>query len=116
MDVATAQAGELKTFAQFVANLEGGQLNADATALLRDLNAALNNYVQEHNGKPTATLTLTLSIKLDGGNFDVKTSLKSKLPEEPRDKTVLWSTPGNTFTIQNPRQLDMLGPREIRNV
>ena len=116
MEVTTATAGELRSFAQLIANLEGGQLNADASRMLADLNAALNDFVQEHNGKPSASLTLKLDVKLDGGTFDVKAKLSLKLPDEPRDKTVLWSTPGNVFTVQNPRQLDMLGPREIRTV
>ncbi|MGL4966132.1 MAG: hypothetical protein ACRC67_33235 [Inquilinus sp.] len=116
MDVTPAQSGELRSFAQLIANLEGGQLNADASKMLADLNAALNNFVQEHNGKPSATLTLKLAVKLDGGTFDVKAKLALALPEAPRDKTVLWSTPGNVFTVQNPRQLDMLGPREVRTI
>lgn len=101
------------TFSQFLTMLEDGELHGDLTEELRVINTALNQHVMDHGGTPKATLTLKINITLSGGVFEIKAAKATKLPEEPRGRTVAWGTPNNHFTAANPKQMQMFGVRDV---
>ncbi|TSD89101.1 hypothetical protein FFK22_008970 [Mycobacterium sp. KBS0706] len=108
--------GEITSFATFIAQLEDGDLNADLSKLLQEIGAALSNHAIEHGGKPTARLSVGLAITLDSGVFQIKATKKVTLPDPPRRQTIMYGTASNRFSVRNPRQSELFGPREVKTV
>lgn len=103
-----------KSFAAFLNMLEDGKTHSDLSEHLRELNAAMNNAVLDRGGKAKGKLTLEVEFMLDKGVFEIQPSIKVKLPETKRNRTIAWSTPGNNFTPHNPRQMNLFErPREV---
>lgn len=106
---------QARSFSSFISLLEDGQLNSELSDALKELNAELNNYAQSYGSRRVkGKIKLELDFTLEQGMFDISAKFDVKTPEAPRNKTVLWSTPGNNFTPQNPRQMDLLAP--VRDV
>lgn len=95
---------EIYNFSQLIANHEDGALNTDLSNHVRDIIAALNQHVIDHGGKPSATLSVKMSFKLDSNTIELTAKTDTSLPKEVRGKTIYWSTSGNVLTRQNPRQ------------
>ncbi len=98
-----------RSFARFLQILEDGQLHEDLSAETQKMAETLNQHVQDFGGSPKGTLTITMDFKLKEGVFDISTKFKSKYPEQPRPRTIMWSDDGNRFVPENPRQSDMFG-------
>lgn len=96
----------IRSFTDFVRQLEDGGLHHELTDALRELNAAMNNHVQSYGGKCRGAITLQLDFLLEGGVFEITAKAAVKTPKPKRGKTILWSTPGNDFSRANPRQGD----------
>lgn len=116
---------EARSFAAFIQMLEDGKLNADLSEALQELNAGMNDHVQTFGGKPKGKLVLTIDFALDKGVFDIVAAYKVTKPEVKRDRSIAWSTPGNNFSPENPRQMTLFGrvrdvgtgeSREVRSV
>jgi hypothetical protein len=103
-----------RSFGQFLAEVEDGDLHADLSTTLRDLVAGLHDAAVAGNGRAAGRLTLTLDFKTDGGAIDVASDIATKLPKAKRSRSVFWATPENNLTRRNPRQAD-LPFRDVNN-
>ncbi|WP_431860224.1 hypothetical protein [Azospirillum sp.] len=108
-------ADEARTFPQLLATLEDGELSNDLTDQIRDIVARLHDVYANQGGTPKASLTLKIDFKLDSGVIETKADTKVALPKQVRRKTVLYATPGNNLTRQNPKQAELF-PRPVRDV
>lgn len=96
-----------RTFAQFLAEAEDGELHADLSNQLRDIVAELTDAAANNGGKAAGLLTLKLGFACDGGVIEVKADYTVKLPKQRRAKSVFWATPENNLTRRNPRQAEL---------
>lgn len=103
------------TFAAFISVLRNGVIHDELSKSLQTMAEDLSNHAQEHNGKAVGSLKLEVKFKLEDGVFEIFAEHSTKLPKEKPARTVLWATPENFFTVANPKQVEMFGPREIRN-
>ncbi len=104
-----------RSFAHFIELLEDGHLNPRLSKLLRDLNAALHDHILDAGvRKAKGSLTLKLDFELKDGAFEVQAEAKTVLPKASHPRSIMWSTEGNNFVNQNPRQLRM--PFQTRTV
>lgn len=102
------------SFASFVQMLEDGQLHADLSTALRDLNAEMNDYASAYGKSAKGKLVVTFNFTLEKAIFTIRGKFDVTKPEAPRDASVAWSTPGNNFTPQNPKQMNLFGkPRDV---
>lgn len=98
------EADKIRSFSMLLQNLEGGDLEADLSRELQSGIANLNDYFQDHRGTPEMTIKLTLKIKKDGMNMDVKPDYSVTHPKIPRERTSLFCTTDNCLTKKNPNQ------------
>ena len=103
------------TFSDLIRGLEHGQLHGDLSGHVRSIVEELSNHALDHGGKAKGTLTLTLDFTLSKGVFQIDAEPKVKLPKRSRGTTMCWATPENNLSPQDPRQLQMFGPREVRD-
>lgn len=96
-----------KSFNSFLNTLEDGQFHAELTDELRELNAEMNNYALSYGLAAKGKISINIDVVLKNGIFEVVAKKKITNPEPPRVRSILWSTPGNNFTPQNPKQQDM---------
>lgn len=96
-----------RNFAQLIAEIEDGVLHQDLSRAVQDIVAGLIDHRMDLGGKPKATLTLKLEIRLDGGTMDITPEVKVNMPKTPRSKSVFYATPENNLTRTNPRQREM---------
>lgn len=116
-EVLNTQKGEgAKSFSSFLATLEDGVFHAELTEELRQLNADMNNHVMDYGTAPKGKITITIDILLKGGVFEVVANKVIKKPTPPRQRSMLWSTPGNNFTVSNPKQQDMFKDVSVKGI
>jgi len=96
-----------KSFNSFFATLEDGELHNELTDDLRELNASMNNHALNYGAVAKGKITIDLHFKLEKGVFIIVSKKKVTMPEAPRNMSIAYSTPGNNFTTQNPKQQDM---------
>ena len=101
-----------RNFDAFVRMCEDGALNAALSDHLQEINAKLNDYAMTYGGVPKASLKLEFKFQLKGGIFEIDTGVKVTLPDEPRGRTIAWSTQDNHFTPSNPKQGALFGVRD----
>lgn len=102
------QGGEqTKSFASFLNMLEDGELHSDLSEKLRQICGDMENSAMENGGKAKAGLTINIEFLLDKGVFEIRSGYKIKMPEGKRQRTIAWATPGNNFSPNNPRQMNM---------
>lgn len=104
---------DARSFNTFLLMLEDGALHADLSEALRELNAEMNNHAHITGGKSKGRLTLDIDFSLDGAVFEITSDFKLKLPKSKRARSVAWSTPGNNFTPNNPKQMTLFGVRDV---
>lgn len=97
----------MATFTEFVAQLEDGQVQADATDQLKELVEAMHRRAETTGGKPKGKLTLTVDLKLDDGVFEVNANIAVKAPTAVRRRSILYRAPDGGLSANNPRQLDL---------
>lgn len=105
-----------KSFANFVHHIQGGtsDLNNDLSIALQEICAAMNTYQEEFGGTPKGKLKIEFKFKLDKGVFDITATHEVTLPKRPAQGAFMWSTPGDNFTAENPRQMSMFSPRDTK--
>lgn len=118
---APAPSHTLRSFGAIIATLEDGDLEVDLRVAIREIVQGLNDEALDRGGKPTATLTLKLTFRHDGGAIDINAETDVKRPKKKRARTVFYTTEDNDLTRQNPRQSDMFprrvaDTREVRTV
>lgn len=104
--------GACNTFGEFVASLEDGQFDADVQAKLKDLAAAMNDQTRTYGGSK-GKLTITIEFKQEAQIVYMKAAYKVAMPEEPRPKSVFWTTEDNRFTRSQPNQHQLFGVRDV---
>lgn len=93
-----------KPFAEFIAELERGELNHDAT---KEMNALVRRV--RSTGRK-GTLTLTIEIKpcdVGARQVEITNKLSSKLPMPARKKNLAFTTDAGELTREDPNQLTM---------
>ena len=98
---------QIGNVSQLLAVHEAGDANHEASELYQELIARLNNHVQEHGGKPSGSITITLNFKLDSGMMEITANVAAKMPKRIRSKNVYYCTPDNKLSKRDPRQLEM---------
>lgn len=102
-----------QAFHTFLTALEDGRFHSDLSEALRRINADLHDHLLAYGGKKSkGAMNIKIDFVLEKGVWDITADFTTKTPKVPRDRTVLWSTPGNNFARDNPRQIDMF-PRAI---
>jgi hypothetical protein len=102
-----------KPFSLFLGQLEGGAFHDDLSDDLRALNEKLAEFAAQ-NGLAKGSLVLKFTFKLDrDGVLEVNTDVATKAPKLSRARSVMWLTPGNNITHENPKQISMFGPRKV---
>lgn len=91
-------------FSTLLDTLEDGQLRTDIEKALAEVITAMHKDAEEHGGVPTAAIAIAVQFRLDSGAVEVKADIKTKLPDQKRRRTILWTTPDNRLTKANPRQ------------
>lgn len=98
-----------QAFADFLAN-SAPFLGEEATEALNDL-----VHATTETGK-TGELVLKIKMKPIGGKagqMELDTEVKTKLPSPTRGKTILFTTPDNNLSRQDPRQQSLEGVRDV---
>lgn len=106
-----------RSFSQFIQMLDDGRFNAELTDALRQINAEMKNHAQIFGGKCRGALTLKVEFTFEKGYFEIAPSFDTKLPKVKRNPTIAWSTSGDEFTPENPKQMNLFGkPRDVTDV
>lgn len=103
----------LRSFSQFLQMIEDGRLHGDLSTDLEDLVAELQNHAR--GGSATkGSISISLSLKYDpkSATFEIGGDFKTVKPKEPRGRSIMWATPENILTLDNPRQMKMF-PRDV---
>ncbi len=99
-----------RTFAETLNALRFGTLSDELTDKLRDLTAACAV------GGRSGSLTLVLTLKPgNGGQMEVFDDIKMKMPKEQRGSSIMFATPDNNLTREDPRQ-HSLPLAEVRSI
>lgn len=101
------------TFAEFVSFLEGGRLSQDLGVELRDICSDLRDAAIAGNGKAKGQLSITFDFSIEGDTFFVTAKHKVKLPEDKRQRSIVWATEDGRFTPHAPRQGQLFGVRDV---
>jgi len=96
-----------KHFANFVAEVCDGDLNAEVSAELQSLLLQLRDAQHRDGGKAKGKLTLTLALNYDGKALGVSYDVSSKRPPKARASGHCWITRGGNFSMKNPRQMEL---------
>lgn len=108
------QSGEPASFLAMLAQLEDGVLVEELTDQLRELVSAMHAQARDAGGKPTAKLTVVLSLKLDGGLFEVSAGVSAVPPKPVRPRSLFYRAGDNTLTPNNPKQLELgIPPKDV---
>ncbi|SNY94104.1 hypothetical protein SAMN04515647_4427 [Cohaesibacter sp. ES.047] len=104
----------LRQFGQFMQSLEDGQFHQDCSDTLTEIREKLTDYMLDHGGEPSATLTIKFKLKMEKGTLSVRPSLDKSLPKAPRGTSMLYVTEKG-LTPLNPKQMDMFRgkPKEV---
>lgn len=98
---------EQRTLSAVLLQLENGETHSEATDMLRELMAALEEAQAQRGGKPKGKLTLEIEFKLEDGMVEATPTVKVSGPKLARRKTLFWLTPNNNLTLRNPAQREL---------
>lgn len=103
-----------KGFCTFLQGLREGEFHHECSEKLQVLIAALNAHFGEYGGEPGARMRIEIGFQLNRGAIDFEAEVITALPKRPKLKGVMWSTKGNNYAFEHPRQPDMFrtAPRE----
>jgi hypothetical protein len=95
----------IRSFAILMSTLEGGSLNAELSKELRDLIADMNDHRAAYGGRAVnGEISISLKFKLDEGIMEIAADTKVKGPRPKRGRSILWVTPENNLSQENPQQ------------
>jgi hypothetical protein len=103
--VAPPPAGAIINFAQLVAAVESGELNADATREMQRLVAQLNDELLIGR-KTSASISVRITLTADRGVIDTIGDLAVKEVKKPRSRSILYIRQG-VLTPRDERQADL---------
>ena len=108
---------EAPAFADFLRNIEGGRLHADATEQYRELVHDMRQQALATGSKPKGKILLVLDVKLDGGVFEVRGDVRAVAPKKPREKTIFYADRTDNLTVINPAQQEFdMAPKDATGV
>lgn len=97
-----------RTFTQTIDTLRFGTLGDELTDKLRDLIARCASTQR------AGAITLTLALKPGkGGQIEVFDDIKVKLPKEEKGSTLMFATPENNLSRDDPRQPSLPGIKAV---
>ena len=96
-----------RSFTNFFAGLEDGQLNAELSSALRDLSKKMYYHSVNYGSKAKGKIKIDLDLTLEKGCFDINCKFKIAEPEAPRLRSIMWSDKNHNLVPSNPRQVDM---------
>lgn len=96
-----------KPFTEFLATVDVGELNKEATDALQDLTHACTE-----TGK-AGSMTITIKMKPIGrtGQVELDTAVALKAPAPVKGKTIMFVTPDNNLQREHPKQTSLEGLR-----
>ena len=94
----------LKSFNIWLTEIEQGGLNASLSNALQNVVSELNDHVQAFGGVAKGSLTLKLDFKNEDGIFEIRRSIKTKMPDEKSSPSIFWSDGENNLIKENPKQ------------
>jgi hypothetical protein len=100
-----------KPFNQILAQLEAGVLHEELSEKVRDLTAWMSEFAAQR-GSAKGSLTLRLDFAMEKGLVVIKGEVSAKTPKLDREQTVMWLTPGNNLSNENPKQQPLF-PRKL---
>lgn len=95
-------------FPKFVEQIPG--LSEEATDALNDL---VHASTETGKGGEVVIKIKMKPIAGKGGQMELETEVKTKLPTLPRGTTILFTTPDNNLSRQDPRQQTLDGVRDV---
>jgi hypothetical protein len=91
-------------FAEFVGGMEGGAVNRRASRELEKLVEAVRTL--RKSGRLIVELKIEPATPKDASQvFVTPTKIETKLPRPAADPSIYFTTPSNTLSRENPRQL-----------
>lgn len=107
----------IQNFGQLVARLDQGDLHRALSDSLVEIVGQLHD-ARDKGAKPAASLVLTLKFTMVKGEIEIAHNFKTAMPERPGGRDLMWSTPDNRLTPNNPRQqsMDLRVASETREV
>lgn len=93
-------------FQKFLVQVNDGVLIDDATRELRRIVSECSHLARNQGGKPKATITVKLDVKLVDGVFEVFGEVTTKLPKPVRARSLFYEHQGG-LTANNPKQLSL---------
>lgn len=87
-------------FRHLLSNLRYGACEAELT----DAIAEATRAAQDTGKKATITLTIEIKPRPHGGQYVIADTIKTKLPELPREETIMFGTPDGNLVREDPRQ------------
>lgn len=103
--------GACNTTGEFISSIEDGQFDADVQGALRELAARMNDQTRALGGSK-GKITITIDFKQEAQILTLKAAYKVVYPEEPRPKSIMWTTEDNRFTRSQPNQGALFGVRD----
>lgn len=97
----------LRSFAQFLAQLEDGRLHGDLSDGLRDIIEKLHDAAINAGGTAKGRVSVNIDFLLKGGVVEVTADYALKAPKLARGRSIFWATPENNLTRRNPAQPDL---------
>lgn len=99
---------------RFLETVGHGQCAMDLSTELNELGRKLRDKWADIGGEHKAELSLKLIFKMDeDGVVKVSYDVKGKPPVDHRPGSIFWITKGGNFSIENPKQPDLPGIREV---
>lgn len=106
----------IRDAATIIGLLEGGEvaqaLGAEITETIQTLRERSD---QRGKVKVNGSVTLTLSIEVEGLSASIIADIASKRPKAPRGSSFFWALDDGSLSTEHPQQGDLFaGPREAR--
>lgn len=103
----------IKGMAVLLTKLDEGGYEREASDEMHELCKRLAQHAT-HFGKAKGEIVMTLKFDVDNaGTCNIATDLNIKEPKPIRGRTMVWLDRQNYIALQNPRQGDLPGIREV---
>ena len=100
---------------RFIEQVADGQCNADLSHALHKLGLKLASECRQRNDKVSGEVSLRLKITAEpSGVVGVLYEVNAKEPKAKTSGSVFWLTKGGNFTVDNPKQQNLPGIREVK--
>lgn len=94
-----------RNFAALFAQLDGGQVNIDASQYLKELVSQLTEVAERNAGVAKGTLNIAFAFEVaSNGHVRVLAKITTKAPRATRNPTAMFLTNGGNLSFENERQ------------